>query len=135
MLRVLEPAVVLGAGPGANEKGFDGVTEILAQVPAVADLRGQGSPLRGTIDIHRSTIPAHDLYIRVSSKPDRHAGCFPVRQQINNLARFQVYDDTAITLPAPIAPVINAEDRDLADGRKREEIQGPEQSNIGELDA
>jgi hypothetical protein len=114
----------------ANQERFHGFAQVRQQVPAVRDLRGlRGSPC-GSIDIAASTVPTHDIHLRMGGQLALHALRFAIGQQIHNFVGLQIHEYTAEALAATPAPVIPPNDIDLAHRRHRDEKERPQQAGI-----
>ena len=60
------------ANASADEKGFDRLSQVFEQVPAVTHLRRQWRALGHAIDIGATSIPADNLHSWVSLQPGDH---------------------------------------------------------------
>ena len=101
---------------GANRGGsvsvgdvLDGVAEIAEQMPSIGHLDGVRRALPDSVGVRAGTITGDDLDTGTIMQPPTDGRCLPVRQQIDDLVRFQVHQYRAIAATPPPGPVVDPE--------------------------
>ena len=87
---------------------LDCLSQVLQQVPAICDLPSFGCCFCGCLSISRRAVPADDLNTRMVTEPFFHGLCIAVRQEVDDIAPLQVYDDGAVASSFAPRPVVDA---------------------------
>jgi hypothetical protein len=114
---------------------FQGVSQILANMPAICDLFGLGRSLCRTISIGSSSISADNLNFGVGSQPLFHAFGFAIGQKIKDLMAFEVNDDRAVAFSSLPREIINANGSHLLRCWCWKELEGVQQRYARDLNA
>jgi hypothetical protein len=84
--------------------------QVVPQVPAVGDLDRVRCAVPGALGVVAGPVPADHLRARMRLQPGLQGAGFPVRQQLDRLARRDVHQDGPVDLAAPQGEVIDPED-------------------------
>jgi hypothetical protein len=84
--------------------------QVVPQVPAVGDLDRVRGAVPGTLGVVAGPVPADHLRARMRLQPGLQGAGFPVRQQLDRLARSDVHQDSPVDLAASEREVTGPED-------------------------
>ncbi len=84
--------------------------QVVPQVPAVGDLDRVRCAVPGALGVVAGPVPADHLRARMRLQPGLQGAGFPVRQQLDRLARSDVHQDSPVDLAASEREVIDPED-------------------------
>jgi hypothetical protein len=99
--------------------------QVVPQVPAVRDLDRVRGAVPGALGVIAGPVPADHLRARMRLQPGLQGAGFPVRQQLDRLARRDVHQDGPVDLAAPQGEIIDPQD--LRGGAGRRLRQGGDQ--------
>src|SRR5277367_1540865 len=85
-------------------------------MPTIGDLSGFGRAFCGRLSIGRRPVPTDDFNSRMVNEPILHSIRIAIRQEIDDIASLQIYDDGAVTSSFAPRPVVDA---DTSRRRKR----------------
>jgi hypothetical protein len=89
---------------------FDGLADVLHQMPSIGDLLGLGRGFGGSLGIGRVTVAADQLDARMRLQPCLDVHRVAVGQEVDHVARLEVNNDGAVALSFTPGPVVNPHD-------------------------
>ncbi len=104
-----QPCRPLEGRSEAEQAAFQGVNQILEQMPAIGHLDDPWRPFPGRLGVGRCAITTDNLDTRVSLEPVNQRLRFPLREQLNDPALLEVDQDGAVVVALAEGPVINPE--------------------------
>jgi hypothetical protein len=109
------------------EHTFDGLAQVLQQVPAIRNLLSLGGAGRRRLGVGRRTVPADHLDPGMGLEPSRHGIRSTVGEEVEDVPSFQVHDDRAVALSLAPRPIIDPHDPRRLCRFVRESLDPPEQ--------
>ena len=106
---------------------FQGIDEIVDQVPAISNLGRLRRAARDTIGVQTAAVTRRDGHRGMGLQPRGDAVRRPIREEINDTMPLQVTDETAIAQAALVCPVIDTNHPRRIAGRQRRRTDQPEQ--------
>jgi hypothetical protein len=79
-------------------------------VPAIGHLNSAKCGLARRFCVDAAAVPAYDLSAGMLPQPPNHGLGLTIRQQVDDLALFQVAEDRAVAMALPPCPVVDTED-------------------------
>ena len=110
-----------------EQKGFQGLAEVLDEMEAIDDLHRLGGPPANAVGVEVTAITADDGDRRMLGQPGRHAGGRAVRQQVHDPMRREIDQDGAIAMAPPPGPLVHADGLQGWGGEDRGRPHEPEQ--------
>ena len=103
------------------EQTFDGLAQILQQMPAIDDLLCLGCCIDGRLGVGRPAVPADEFDARMIVEPLLDGFGIAVGQEIDHVAPLKIHDDGAVPLAFEPGPVVDPNEA----GRRRGVVLEP----------
>ena len=92
------------------QQAFDGLANVLQQMPSIGDLLRLRRGLGGRLRVGRRTIAADQFDAGMGREPDLDSRGVAVGEKVDDFARLEVDDDGAVALPLAPGPVVDADE-------------------------
>ena len=109
------------------EQAFDGLADVLQQVPSIGDLLGLGRCFGGGLGVGRRAVAADQLDAGMGLEPRLDGRGVAVGQEVDDLAGLEVDDDGAVALSLAPGPVVDADEPRAPEGRSPRLLDATEQ--------
>ena len=96
-------------GENTCEESLHRIRQVLANMEAVSNLNRLWRASRSRASVLRTSVAAHMGDLWMGGNPHGSPFCLPVRQDVNDLVRVQVYNDCAECSAAPKRKIIEAQ--------------------------
>jgi hypothetical protein len=116
--------------PLADQEGFHGIADILAEMLAICHLDRQWNACRRCLRIDAPAVAADQFNVRVRLKPVLRGGHGPIGEQVDHAVVLQIHQECAIAMTTPPCPVINANQAHLCSRWKPNQVQRPEERTV-----
>lgn len=89
------------AGVVGGDGLFDGLAQVVPQMPGVGDLLGLRGAAAGAFGIGSGPVPADDLYFRMALQPCGQRFGVPAGQHVHRAPPLQIHQDRGVRVALP----------------------------------